>query len=112
MVTGTARAAPETPTKQATTQLDKMTLKSPVKQLEFDSLDDLDVLPDESAKNGDEVPAIEDYRLRFVGDVDLDEKDEPLLKESRRRFVLFPIQYHEVSPATGVSSVCGLNNAC
>lgn len=22
--------------------------------------------------------------------------EEPLLKESRRRFVLFPIQYHEV----------------
>ena len=32
----------------------------------------------------------------FVGEVDLDEKDEPLLKESSRRFVLFPIQYHEV----------------
>lgn len=88
---------PETPTNQTAAQLDKMTLKSPVKQLVFDSLDDLDVLPDGSAKNGDAEPAIEDYRLRFVGDVDLDEKDEPLLKESRRRFVLFPIQYHEVS---------------
>lgn len=39
---------------------------------------------------------VEEYRTRFVGDVDLDEKDEPLLKESQRRFVLFPIQYHEV----------------
>jgi len=37
-----------------------------------------------------------DIRKRFVGDVNLDEKDEPLLKESKRRFVLFPIQYNEV----------------
>jgi hypothetical protein len=54
-------------------------------------------------------------RNKFVGDVDLPESlstiyalrwyhinlslfsgEEPLLKESRRRFVLFPIQYHEV----------------
>jgi ribonucleoside-diphosphate reductase subunit M2 len=35
--------------------------------------------------------------LRFVGDVDLPESEEPLLKESKRRFVLFPIQYNEVS---------------
>ncbi|QRV72494.1 ribonucleoside-diphosphate reductase subunit M2 [Ceratobasidium sp. AG-Ba] len=77
-----------------TAQLDKMTLKSPVKQqLVFDSLDDLDVSPD-AAEPTDQP--IEDFRLRFVGDVDLDEKDEPLLKESRRRFVLFPIQYHEI----------------
>jgi ribonucleoside-diphosphate reductase subunit M2 len=51
-------------------------------------------------------------RKRFVGDVDLPESmsahcvsylflmshvgEEPLLIESKRRFVLFPIQYHEV----------------
>lgn len=39
---------------------------------------------------------VDNSRKRFVGDVDLDEKDEPLLKESKRRFVLFPIQYNEV----------------
>lgn len=43
------------------------------------------------------LPPVEAYRTRFVGDVDLDEKDEPLLKPTNRRFVLFPIQYHEVS---------------
>ncbi|KIM46306.1 hypothetical protein M413DRAFT_17001 [Hebeloma cylindrosporum] len=32
----------------------------------------------------------------FVGDVDLPEHEEPLLKESQRRFVLFPIQYREI----------------
>ncbi|CAE6523565.1 unnamed protein product [Rhizoctonia solani] len=93
MVSETTHAAqPDTPTKQAAAKLDSMTLKSPVKQLVFDSLDDLDV----KDGNGAEEQPLEDYRLRFVGDVDLDEKDEPLLKESRRRFVLFPIQYHEI----------------
>ena len=32
--------------------------------------------------------------------------EEPLLKESRRRFVLFPIQYHEVCVVS--SAVCFL----
>ncbi|KAG7097080.1 Ribonucleotide-diphosphate reductase (RNR), small subunit [Marasmius oreades] len=32
----------------------------------------------------------------FVGQVDLPEEEEPLLKESKRRFVLFPIQYQEI----------------
>ena len=43
-----------------------------------------------------EEEEVDDSRQRFVGDVDLNEKDEPLLKESKRRFVLFPIQYNEV----------------
>ncbi|KAK0549944.1 Ribonucleotide-diphosphate reductase (RNR), small subunit [Tilletia horrida] len=33
---------------------------------------------------------------KYVGDVDLAEQDEPLLQESKRRFVLFPIRYHEI----------------
>lgn len=45
---------------------------------------------------GPQQDSVEEYRTRFVGEVDLDEKDEPLLKASSRRFVLFPIQYHEV----------------
>lgn len=40
---------------------------------------------------------VEEYRKRFVGDLDCEEKDEPLLKETNARFVLFPIKYHEVS---------------
>jgi len=35
-------------------------------------------------------------KRRFVGDVDLPEDKEPLLMETKRRFVLFPIQYHEI----------------
>ncbi|WFC96478.1 ribonucleoside-diphosphate reductase [Malassezia brasiliensis] len=33
---------------------------------------------------------------KFVGEVDLEEEDEPLLVENKRRFVLFPIRYHEI----------------
>lgn len=41
--------------------------------------------------------ALEEYRKRFVGDLDCEEKDEPLLQETTARFVLFPIKYREVS---------------
>lgn len=42
-------------------------------------------------------------RDRFVGNPDiLSDKDEPLLKESAQRFVLFPIKYHEVSASSRV----------
>jgi len=33
---------------------------------------------------------------KFVGEVDLPEEEEPLLKEDPGRFVLFPIRYHEI----------------
>ncbi|KAI0036045.1 ribonucleotide reductase [Vararia minispora EC-137] len=33
---------------------------------------------------------------RFVGDIQLPENQEPLLRESKKRFVLFPIQYNEI----------------
>ncbi|KAF9074189.1 ribonucleotide reductase small subunit [Rhodocollybia butyracea] len=39
---------------------------------------------------------LEALHKRFVGEVELSESEEPLLLESRRRFVLFPIQYHEI----------------
>jgi ribonucleoside-diphosphate reductase subunit M2 len=40
---------------------------------------------------------VELFRKRFVGDLECSEADEPLLKESKTRFVLFPIKYREVS---------------
>jgi len=40
---------------------------------------------------------VEEYRKRFVGDVNCPESEEPLLKENTMRFVLFPIKYREVS---------------
>jgi ribonucleoside-diphosphate reductase subunit M2 len=45
---------------------------------------------------GEEVEEIEEYRTRFVGDLNGEEKDEPLLQETTARFVLFPIKYREV----------------
>lgn len=45
----------------------------------------------------DAVTETDDVHGKFVGEVDLPEEEEPLLVESNRRFVLFPIRYHEVS---------------
>ncbi|KAK4051565.1 Ribonucleotide-diphosphate reductase (RNR), small subunit [Microbotryomycetes sp. JL201] len=43
---------------------------------------------DETTRNG---------KPRFVGNLEIkSDADEPLLKETQRRFVLFPIQYHEI----------------
>ncbi|KZP12136.1 ribonucleotide reductase small subunit [Athelia psychrophila] len=42
------------------------------------------------------VDDLEELRKKFVGDINLPESEEPLLKDSKRRFVLFPIQYHEI----------------
>ena len=85
----------ETPSKKAAASLNQMSLQTPIRAPaffeEFESA--ANAKEEESAK---EEP-LEEFRTRFVGDVDLDEKDEPLLKPSPRRFVLFPIQYHEVS---------------
>jgi hypothetical protein len=98
----------ESPSKRAASSLKDMSLDSPKKttaptstfnpldkSIAEHSNDDEDdaVVAKPAASHQD---SIEDYRTRFVGEVDLDEKDEPLLKESSRRFVLFPIQYHEV----------------
>jgi hypothetical protein len=54
---------------------------------------------DAEAKALAEIQAqpLEEYRTRFVGEVDLPESEEPLLKETKSRFVLFPIKYREVS---------------
>ena len=90
-------SVPETPSKKAAAGLENLALVTPVKL--FKPTEDAPAKIDVSV----EEESVEDYRLRFVGDVDLDEKDEPLLKESKRRFVLFPIQYHEVCY---VFSVC------
>ncbi|PAV19482.1 ribonucleotide reductase small subunit [Pyrrhoderma noxium] len=35
-------------------------------------------------------------QVRYVGEIDLPESEEPLLKESKKRFVLFPIQYSDL----------------
>lgn len=46
----------------------------------------------------DAAPLTEaELRERYVGDIYCPESEEPLLKETAQRFVLFPIRYREVS---------------
>jgi len=65
-----------------------------MKPLVKDSKDSKDT--DEVIVKAPEEEDLEELRKRFVGDIDLPESEEPLLKESKRRFVLFPIQYNEI----------------
>jgi len=44
----------------------------------------------------EQVEEVEDLRTQFVGDLEVTEDHEPLLVETKRRFVLFPIQYPEI----------------
>lgn len=92
-MTASTSTSLETPSKKAAASFDQMSLKTPTKSASL--MDKLNAARDEDKEEQVEEP-VEEYRTRFVGDVDLDEKDEPLLKPSPRRFVLFPIQYHEV----------------
>ncbi|KAF8505579.1 beta subunit of ribonucleotide reductase [Russula emetica] len=46
--------------------------------------------------SGKHTTRVNEEKCRFVGEVDLPENLEPLLVESRRRFVLFPIQYPDI----------------
>jgi hypothetical protein len=56
----------------------------------------------------DEQNELEESRKKFVGEVDLPESEEPLLKETKSRFVLFPIKYREVSFFSLLDSVRAL----
>jgi len=72
----TAITNPQTPSKKVAAELAKVDMNKGSKD----------------AKTTTEVA-----ERKFVGDVNLPEEEEPLLVESSRRFVLFPIRYHEVS---------------
>jgi len=87
-----------TPSKAVAASLDKFSFNTPVKPVPLTSKPKRDSSPEQHAANDAPLndEGLDPSRQRFVGDVDLDEKDEPLLKETQRRFVLFPIQYHEV----------------
>jgi len=87
-----------TPSKKAAAALQAISLESPVKPMHKAAflIDDARRSPSPLS----ESEKVEDQELkvhkRFVGDIDLPESQEPLLMESKRRFVLFPIQYHEI----------------
>ncbi|KZT62919.1 putative small subunit of ribonucleotide reductase [Calocera cornea HHB12733] len=82
-----------TPSKKAAAQLESLSIVTPTKDKAF--MEKLKAAGAPAEKPQEEEP-IEEYRLRFVGDLECEEKDEPLLKSTQRRFVLFPIQYHEI----------------
>ncbi|THH33590.1 hypothetical protein EUX98_g551 [Antrodiella citrinella] len=99
----------KTPSKRAASAIESMTLSSPTKRVKVEPLVDdkkRSVSPasvSSDAKDEDvfklkvvKEPTLEELQKRFVGDVTLPENQEPLLMESKRRFVLFPIQYHEI----------------
>jgi len=101
--TPVTRVAPEpTPSKKAAAALESFTLESPAKKLAAKAIID-DTRRSHSPASIDDEPEskektfdLEAARRRFVGDIHLPENEEPLLMESKRRFVLFPIQYHEI----------------
>lgn len=88
-----------TPSKKAAAALANISLDSPTKPSHDE--DTLPVLIDDrkrsvSPDSQNAEDELEELRKKFVGEIDLPESEEPLLKESKRRFVLFPIQYHEI----------------
>ncbi|KAF4602189.1 Ribonucleotide-diphosphate reductase (RNR), small subunit [Pleurotus pulmonarius] len=96
-----------TPSKKAASALAAFSLESPTKPSAKKAtllVDDKkrSTSPDSVGDEEDELDetflgeSLEELRKKFVGDVELPESEEPLLKESRRRFVLFPIQYNEI----------------
>lgn len=80
-----------TPSKKVAKELSKMAIQTPTKDITSRVVDDV---RSNEVSNDDE--SLETLRTKFVGEVDLPESEEPLLKESKRRFVLFPIQFHEI----------------
>ncbi|KAJ4490580.1 ribonucleotide reductase small subunit [Lentinula aciculospora] len=105
-----------TPSKKAAAALASFTLDSPTKKTsrkpviddkrrsmspasleddedEFQKAEEQEAEATPAVSAAAELAALEE---RFVGEVQLPENEEPLLQESRRRFVLFPIQYHEI----------------
>jgi len=62
-------------------------------------------LPEEATQSSlEDITILENGEPRFVGDLQRikSDSDEPILKETGRRFVLFPIQYHEVRPVVSL----------
>ncbi|KAF8897422.1 ribonucleotide reductase [Infundibulicybe gibba] len=98
---GARFSTPEpSPSKKAAAAIAAFTFETPTKPSK--PLDDrqLSHSPETVSEEVDELDEDEAelrvLRQKFVGDIDLPESEEPLLKESKRRFVLFPIQYHEI----------------
>ncbi|KIY60814.1 ribonucleotide reductase small subunit [Cylindrobasidium torrendii FP15055 ss-10] len=88
-------APTETPSKVLAASLEKTLLDTP-KSVAAKLSDDETKASSPDASSNSEDDDFSALRKKFVGDVNLPESEEPLLKETKGRFVLFPIQYHEI----------------
>lgn len=113
-----------TPSKAAAAALSEFTLNTPVKSAQPDLLSKLKAAAAAEAGVKETAPAGKDkvviqenvqeeataeedeysLRQRYVGDIHCTEAEEPLLKETTSRFVLFPIKFREVSFGRGCST--------
>ncbi|KAF9534797.1 beta subunit of ribonucleotide reductase [Crepidotus variabilis] len=85
-----------TPSKKAAAAFASMALNTPKPMKKLIDDERLPESPASLTEVADSSPDPLDIPRQYVGNVELPESEEPLLKESRRRFVLFPIQYHEI----------------
>ncbi|KAI5481841.1 ribonucleoside-diphosphate reductase subunit M2 [Pseudohyphozyma bogoriensis] len=93
-MTAAVASIQETPSKVAAAALESLDLTKPsslTAKLNASALK-------KEHKSADAVDErVNDGRDRFVGNPDITcDKDEPLLKETQNRFVLFPIKWHEI----------------
>lgn len=94
----------ETPSKVAAAQLDQLDLTKPAPiadKLAAATKPLVEVKNGSTRKQHKSAQVVDDLlyegRDRFVGNPDITcDADEPILRENGKRFVLFPIQYHEV----------------
>lgn len=97
-------SAVETPSKAVASSLENIDLSKPTgpKFLDSPSASTNSIKKEhKSAAHVDATTTGPTGRDRFVGNLDITcDADEPLLKETGNRFVLFPIKYHEVSNHT------------
>jgi ribonucleoside-diphosphate reductase subunit M2 len=99
-------SAVETPSKAVAASLDNIDLSKPSapKFLDSPAASSNSIKKEhKSAATVDATTTGPTGRDRFVGNLDITcDADEPLLKETGNRFVLFPIKYHEVSNSSRV----------
>ncbi|KWU47340.1 hypothetical protein RHOSPDRAFT_30759 [Rhodotorula sp. JG-1b] len=94
----------ETPSKVAAAQLDQLDLTKPAPiadKLAAATKPLVEVKNGSTRKQHKSAQVVDDLlyegRDRFVGNPDITcDADEPILRENGKRFVLFPIQYHEI----------------
>ncbi|KAG1837612.1 ferritin-like superfamily [Suillus subluteus] len=99
LATGLHSSSTPTPSKKATAALANISLDSPTKP--SDDEDTLPVLINDckcsvSLDSQNTEDEREELHKKFVGEIDLPESEEPLLRESKCHFGLCPIQYHEL----------------